>query len=178
MKIFLFSMLSISIIVLSLPACNPETEQPTGQVTTLDNVGEEEPGEKKAVGIVDRPDARELVKKYRDNYGNVHTKAVWFKREFIKLLYDSLYSDSLHSTPTRFDGVRVYFGVYPPGFTTNRALDNQLTIFFVPTHQVTYNNHPMSKDTFIYKKEKFFNLNHGELCPNNCDSLDELHLGH
>src|SRR5690348_11972761 len=106
MRKIVFCMVFIAISAHFMPACNSsDTEKP--------NTAQAPPhqGNFKDIGILDRNDGRRLVSNYLDHFGNVHTKAVWFEKDVIRLLYDSLYG-----TPGRFDGVRVYLGVYPPGF--------------------------------------------------------------
>lgn len=169
-------LLYITILTVCVLACNsadPGKEPDDGSRPCNPRPAE------KAPGIIDRNDARQLVKKFQEKYPDIETKAAWFDKTVIKLLYDSLYK-----TPDRFDGVRVYLGAYPPGFAQHREYDNRVTVFMVPTrpldtclHQPCNCTTHLSVDTFIFKKEVTKGLNHGELCPNYCDSVGNLHLG-
>lgn len=173
MNKILMSMLPVLLTLLFLQACKSSTnrdqenaaingDRPAGKDTVF-----------KEIGVIDREGARQLVRTFMHTSNANNTKAVWFEASLIKLLYDSLYA-----RPGRFDGVRVYFGVYPQGFPNTRAdYYNRLTVFFVPTMPWQYNGHKNSLDTFIFKKDEIKNLNHGELCPNNCDSTGDLQNG-
>jgi hypothetical protein len=127
--------------------------------------------------IIDEADAKLLAKGFnREIRGLGHrnrTSAVWFNKEVIKLLYDSLYSSN---SKARLDGIRVYFGKYPSNAEENRR--NKLTMFFLLT--VPSKDGKSHDDTFFFKrpptwnKENFANLNHGELCPEVCDDIYKL----
>jgi len=133
----------------------------------------------KSVVILNEEDAKSFAKSYnriiRSRFlGNEdRSSSVWFDREVITLLYNAI------SQTPRLDGVRFYFGRYPKDYKdANRA--KKLTMFMLLTvpgkHNKTHN------DTFYFKSQRpvkwdsnkandIKNINHGELCPEVCDSV-------
>ncbi len=86
-----------------------------------------------------------------------------------------LYLSELLKDPTKnLDGVRVYFSAYYKDDGTNLSQDyhNQSTVIIAPTRKGTNDSHNTDWDAVQSKyfiKRPFGALNHGQLCPNNCN---------
>jgi hypothetical protein len=133
----------------------------------------------KSVVILNEEDAKSFARSYnrvirsRLLGNDDRSSSVWFDREVITLLYNAI-----TETP-RLDGVRFYFGKYPKNYK-DPARAKKLTMFMLLTVPGKYNK--THNDTFYFKSQRpvtwdskkasdFKNINHGELCPEVCDSV-------
>lgn len=93
------------------------------------------------------------------------SSSVWFDKKAIQYLGDFLDKD----TANKYDGVRVHLMQYDKkNIAKGQKYRKQLSILFVPTVNKT-------SDWDALKRVGLFQLdalNHGELCPNNCDSVE------
>jgi hypothetical protein len=116
--------------------------------------------------VIDRKDAKKMFKKFDTTLTQAsnNSKSVWFEKEALMALYTALKDSNLKA-----DGARIYFSMYDKTVQNNK---DRLTVFIVPTVDGgMYHGTQYHRDTFAVKKDKAVtNINHGELCPNNCDT--------
>jgi hypothetical protein len=134
---------------------------------------------------IDEEDARDLARSFnrhirpRAGIGTrQRSSAIWFDSSVIRQLYEALY---VGPAKDRLDGVRIYFGRYPGNYddATRRG---KLTAFIL----LTLKNSGVAthRDTFYFQKPlngwdksnpaHLRSINHGELCPDVCDSVLNL----
>jgi hypothetical protein len=92
------------------------------------------------------------------------SRSVWFDKRVIKYLNDVLQGNG------PIDGVRIYFASYNKmGCAPGQYTPRQATIFIVPTDLVPGTNKHKDDYSYIEKFVKNGGLNHGELCPSECN---------
>jgi hypothetical protein len=128
----------------------------------------------KSVVIIDENDAKSFAKMYNREFrrrgpiGNKEhrSSAVWFSKDVVEMMYKALYQEEHKDL---LDGFRIYFGKYADNYRDEKR-KGMLTTFILLTKSTEKQDY--HKDTFYFKelKKQPFNFNHGELCPNNCDT--------
>lgn len=161
---------------------NPkDTPTVTGDVSIQNEGNENGNIEEKTGGIIiTELEARALAAGFnklvrpRGSTSESQATSVWFSEETIEKLYNALYKGPRNA---ELDGIRIYFGRYPANYGMPEK-KGKLTAFillteFKPDAPGTTPQSSSHKDIFYFTKnmfdEKFFNFNHGELCPDSCD---------
>lgn len=139
----------------------------------------------KSLVYIDEEDARDLARSYnrhiRSRFGigtKKRSSAIWFDSSVVRQLYEALYTGPVKH---RLDGIRIYFGRYPDNYV-DKPRQGKLTAFILLT--VKNSGVARHRDTFYFPKPltgwnknnpvHLMSINHGELCPDVCDSVLNL----
>lgn len=120
--------------------------------------------------------AQDFKKNYEGNYHtsvdnkNKYTKFLFLDKDVITVL-DSL----LKAEDAKYAGIRVFFASYNKNVVCSQADDTQITLLIAPVLTSgeadfsVFNKKSAWKPEAWDKLKKIDTINHGALCPNNCD---------